>query len=114
MLIDQVIERYGGIGTTVFDPSTVNANEALKGILRVFMLIFFFFSMVPFLTYLVFMSSLDGKPRSYEISWKRIIQIYGYSMACFIPGILLYIILAPFDRAKWVLTFGLTSIVCYY
>lgn len=69
MLVEQVIERYGGVGSMVFDPSTANANQALKSIMRVFFLVFFFFAFVPFATYLVFISSLNGAPRSYETSW---------------------------------------------
>ena len=42
------------------------------------------------------------------------IQIYSYSLACFIPGSILFVILAPFGRAKWFLTFSLTAMVCYY
>ena len=73
-----------------------------------------FFFVVPFATYLVFMSALTGQPRSYETSWTRQIQIYAYSVACFIPGSLLLVVLAPFSRARWVATLGLASMVCFY
>ena len=70
-LVEQVIERYGGVGTLVFDPSTVTANQSLKNIMRVFFIALMFFVGVPFAAYLTFISSLDGAPRSYETSWKR-------------------------------------------
>ena len=60
LLIDDVIKRYGGVGTMVFDPSTSNANASLKAICRVFFMVLFFFAAVPFATYLTFMSSLQG------------------------------------------------------
>ena len=114
IFIDQVVKRYGVVGSTVFDPSSVNANIALKSIMRVFFLIFGFFFVVPFAVYLTFMSSLQGAPRSYETSWKRLIQIYAYSLACFIPGSALLVILAPFNRARWVATIALTGMACFY
>jgi hypothetical protein len=114
LLMDQLITRYGGVGTSVFDPSTTNANLALRSILKVSLIVFFFFFAVPFSVYLTFISSLNGALRSYETSWVRIIQIYSYSMACFIPGSALMVILAPFSRAKWVLTFALAGLACYY
>ncbi len=114
LLMDQLITRYGGVGTYVFDPSTTNANIALKSILKVFFIVFFFFAAVPFAVYLTFISSLNGAPRSYETSWARIIQIYSYSMACFIPGSALMVIFAPFARAKWVLTIALAGMACFY
>ena len=98
----------------MFDPSTANANVALKSIIRVFFLVFAFFFFVPFACYMLFMSSMQGQQRSYETSWKRLIQIYSYSLACFIPGSILFVILAPFGRAKWFLTFSLTAMVCFY
>ena len=114
LLIEQVIERYGVIGSVAFDPSAVNANFAVKSILKVFCIVFAFFFAVPFVTYLVFMSNLQGAPRSYETSWKRLIQIYGYSLACFVPGSALLVLLAPFARAKWILTLCLTGMTCFY
>ena len=98
----------------MFDTQQANANSALRSIMKVFFLVLTFFFVVPFATYLVFMSSLQGAPRSYETSWKRQIQVYAYSLACFIPGSALLVILSPFARARWVLTLGLTSMVCFY
>lgn len=114
LLVDQLVARYGGVGTYVFDPSTTNANIALKSIVKVFFVVFTFFAAVPFAVYLTFISSLNGAPRSYETSWARLIQIYGYSLAVFIPGSALLVLLAPFARAKWVLTFALTGMACFY
>lgn len=71
-LIEQVVQRYGGVGSMVFDPSTANANVALKNIVRTFLFVLSFFAAVPFGTYLLFISSLEGKPRTYETSWKRL------------------------------------------
>ena len=55
----------------MFDPTTINANAALKNIIKVFGIVFSFWLVVPFAVYLVFMSSLNGAPRSYETSWRR-------------------------------------------
>ena len=113
-LVEQVIERYGGVGTLVFDPSTATANQSLKSIMRVFFIAIMFFAGVPFAVYLIFISSLDGAPRSYETSWMRQIQIYGYSMAPFIPCGMLYVIFSPFNRVKWVLTLATVAMVSFY
>ena len=109
-----MIKRYGGLGEIAFDPSTVNANQALKSIMRIFFLVFFFFATLPFGTYLTYISSLDGAPRSYETSWARQIQIYGYSMASFIPFSFLLVILSPFYRAKWFFYLVTVGIVSFY
>ena len=98
----------------VFDPTTINANAALKNIIKVFGIVLFFWVVVPFGVYLVFMSSLNGAPRSYETSWRRQIQIYGYSIACFIPSTVLFVILSPFYRAKWILTLATVGMTTYY
>ena len=109
-----MIERFGGVGSYIFDPSKANANEALESIMFVFFLIFAFFLLVPFFTYLTFMSSLEGAPRTYETSWKRLIQIYAYSYACFIPGAVLHVVLAPFVRARWLLTLSLAGMASFF
>jgi len=115
LLIDSVVKRYGVVSNAMlFDPSQANANMALRSILKVFLLVLTFFFVVPFATYLVFISSLNGAPRSYETSWTRLIQIYAYSMACFIPGCALLVLLAPFGRARWVFTILLASMTTFY
>jgi len=114
LLIDSVVKRYGVVGNSMFDPNQINANLALRSIVKVFFLVLTFFFVVPFATYLLFMSALNGAPRSYETSWKRLIQIYGYSLACFVPGSALLVILAPFNRARWVATLALTGFTCFF
>ena len=109
-----MIARYGGVGQLVFDPTTINANAALKNIIKVFGIVFSFWLVVPFAVYLVFMSSLNGAPRSYETSWRRQIQIYGYSLAPFITCTILFVILSPFYRAKWILTLVTVGMTTYY
>ena len=98
----------------MFDPTTINANAALKNIIKVFGIVLFFWLTVPFAVYLVFMSSLNGAPRSYETSWRRQIQVYGYSIAAFIPCTLLFVVLSPFYRAKWILTLATVGMTTYY
>ena len=109
-----MIKRYGGVGQLVFDPTTINANAALKNIIKVFGIVLFFWVAVPFGVYLVFMSSLNGAPRSYETSWRRQIQVYGYSIAAFIPATVLFVVLSPFYRAKWILTLATVGMTTYY
>ena len=98
----------------VFDPSTTNANVALKSIMRVFFMVSSFFFFIPFGTYLLFMSSLEGKPRTYETSWKRLIQVYAYSMAVFIPCAILLVVLMPWYRAKWLLVLVSVAMASFY
>ena len=114
LLVDSVIKRYGGLGEIAFDPSTANANKALKSIVSIFFLVFTFFAVVPFGTYLTYISSLEGAPRSYETSWARQIQIYAYSMANFIPFSMFLVVLSPFYRAKWFLYLATVAMVSYY
>lgn len=98
----------------VFDPSTANANVALKNIMRTFFFVLFFFATVPFCTYLLFISSLEGRPRTYETSWKRLTQIYGYSMAIYVPAMVLIVPVAPYWRAKWLWLLVTVGMVTFY
>ena len=102
------LKRFG------LDQDTENANSSLKSIMKTFFLVFSFFAMVPFCAYLLFMSSLQGQPRNYETSWKRLIQIYAYSMAAFIPGIAVLVLVVPFWRAKWLCMLLTVAMATFY
>ena len=70
-----------------------------------------FFSLVPLGTYFTFRSS--GKT-SEDISYSRLIQVYGYSMAPFIPIMAVYTLMSPFNRVQWMLLFCAGALTSFY
>ena len=70
-----------------------------------------FFALVPLGSYFTFRSS--GKT-SEDISYTRLIQVYGYSMAPFIPIVALYTLMSPFNRVQWTLLFAAGALTSFY
>ena len=100
-----------GVGSLLLDPSAANANAALSKIMSLSFLIALFFTMVPLASYFTFRSS--GKI-SDEISYTRLFQVYGYSMAVFIPIVVIYTMMSPFNRVQWVLLLAGGALSSFY
>ena len=111
-LVDAIVQRFGGSNSLgVFDASKSNANAALSKIMTLSFLMVLFFSLVPLGAYFTFRSS--GKT-SEDISYSRLIQVYGYSMAPFIPIVALYTLMSPFNRVQWMLLFCAGALTSFY
>ena len=110
-MLDQLVKKYGQSSTLLFDPTTLNANESLSKIIKLTFLCSFWFTMVPLGCYITFRAQ---GPINNEVSYMRLFQTYAYSMAVFIPLTALYILVLPFNRAKWILLLAAVAITTYY
>jgi len=106
-----MVKRYGQSSTLLFDPTTLNANESLSKIIKLSFICSFWFTMVPLAVYITFRSQ---GPVNNEVSYMRFFQTYAYSMAAFLPLTALYILVIPFNRAKWILLGWAVGITSYY
>ena len=110
-LVGAIVARLGGGKAALFDASAANANAALSKIMTLAFLITLFFTVVPLAAYFTFRSS--GRI-SDETSYTRLIQVYGYSMAVFIPIVAVYSAMSPFHRVQWVLLLAGAALASFY
>lgn len=74
-------------------------------------LIALFFVGVPFAMYMTLRSQNTG---AMPITYSHLVQIYAYSLFCFIPTGFLYTIFWPYSRFRFFLLSGAVTCSCYY
>jgi Yip1 domain len=85
------------------------ANQSVARLFKVTFLIILMFLVNPFIAYLVFKNR-----GAIEVTFTHLLQIYGYSLAIFVPLGFIHCIFYPLLRLRFLLTIGAGCISLYY
>ena len=100
----------------MFDPTIISSNEALGKIIKLTFLVVSFFTLVPLGCYLVFKSQAvsSSGTSAVDTSYTRLSSKYSYCMFPFVPMALIYTIMLPFSRVRWVILLATVALSTYY
>lgn len=85
------------------------ANQSVARLFKVTFLIILMFLVNPFIAYLVFKNR-----GAMEVTFTHLLQIYGYSLAIFVPLGFLHCMIYPLARLRLILTIAASCVSVYY
>ena len=85
------------------------ANQSVSRLFKIAFLIVLMFLLNPFIAYLIFKNR-----GALEVTYTHLLQIYGYSLAVFVPLGFLHCFIYPLSRLRLLLTVAAGCISLYY
>jgi len=85
------------------------ANQSVSKLFKITFIVIFMFLLNPFIAYLVFKNK-----GAMEVTFIHLFQIYGYSLAVFVPLGFVHCVFYPLSRLRLILTVAASCISLYY